>query len=267
MSAGAKSSSFYASFVLLPKEQRRGIVAVYQFLRVIDDAVDEPGSIPLDFWHAELDRVFAGETPEHAIGKELQWAVRRFGLERRLFEELFLGCQMDDAVDRYPRFDDLRVYCRRVAGAVGEICLPIFGARDEGARDYADRLGLALQMTNILRDVGEDAQRGRIYLPLEDLEAHGVAERDLLEVRSTEQVAALLSYEGRRATELLDAARRALPRRDRRALAVAEAMRAIYSGMLRRMRRLGYPTLTARIRLPRWRCAWLATTTWLRCKV
>ena len=264
---GAGGSHFYASFLLLPAERKRAIVAVYRFLRVIDDAVDLEGSEPLSTWREELEAVYAQRSPKTKIGKELAWAVERYDLKCSLFDELFLGCEMDRDVHRYESFEELKVYCRRVAGAVGELCLPIFGAEDPAAADYADRLGLALQMTNILRDVGEDAGRGRIYLPLEDLEVHAVSEGDLLERRETEAVRGLLRFEGERATRLLEEARQSLPPSDRKALAVAEAMRAIYTGMLHRIRRLGYPTLTRCIRLPRWRCAVLAFSTWIRCRV
>ena len=168
----ARKTSFYYSFLVLPAEQRRAIIAVWDFCRAVDDAVDEEPSVEaglptgraaVTFWREEIARVFAGQTPVTGQGQRLQPFVTMFDLPRQAFDDVIDGVAMDLDTSRYQTFDDLFEYCRRVASAVGMICIRIWGCRDEGARDYALHLGVALQLTNILRDVKGDLERGRVY--------------------------------------------------------------------------------------------------------
>ena len=174
-------SSFTYAFRVLPHEKRRAIYALYSFCRVVDDCVDEPGGegeAGLQRWLAEVQRAYAG-TPETELGRELAEALFQFPIPRACFEDIVAGCRMDLSVRRYATFNDLRTYCLRVASAVGLAAIEIFGYEDPATRDYAIALGLALQITNIVRDVAVDAARDRIYLPQEDLARFGVAEEAL----------------------------------------------------------------------------------------
>jgi phytoene synthase len=276
----SRDTSFYYSFLVLPPRKRRAIIAVWDFCRAVDDAVDEVvpeeewhGSMPpeararaaaqLQMWRAELDAAFTGEpcTPQ---GRALAPWIHEFRLPRERFEELIDGVEMDLAHVRYQTFADLSEYCRRVASAVGLICVEIFGYRDSAARDYATSLGIALQLTNIIRDVSADARRGRVYLPSEDLARFEVGEEDLRGERASSRVAALLRFECGRARSYYELAARQLPAADARRLVAAEIMGAIYFEILRRIERSGYDVFTRRIRVPRPYRAVLAARTWLR---
>src|SRR5947208_3851218 len=184
----ARKTSSYSSFLVLPAEQRRAIIAVWDFCRAVDDAVDEDGPVAagsptgrpaIAFWREELARAFDGRTPTTTQGRGLQPFIAPFGLPRQAFEDVIDGVAMDLDTTRYATFDDLFQYCRRVASAVGLICIRVFGCRDERACEYALNLGVALQLTNILRDVKDDYGRGRVYLPLADLRACGCTVDDL----------------------------------------------------------------------------------------
>jgi phytoene/squalene synthetase len=186
----ARKTSFYYAFLVLPKDQRHAIVAVWDFCRAVDDDVDEAEEGPapagrrsareaVDFWRAELARCFAGATPETPQGRKLQPFITTFNLPREAFDDVIDGVAMDLDTTRYQTFDELLVYCRRVASAVGMICIRIFRCRSAEARDYALNLGIALQLTNIIRDVKDDLDRGRVYLPLDDLAAAGCTVADL----------------------------------------------------------------------------------------
>jgi phytoene synthase len=271
----ARKTSFYYSFLVLPPEQRRAIIAVWDFCRAVDDAVDEApavtpggealpaGRAAVTFWRDELARAFDGRAPATAQGRRLQPFVRQFDLPRQAFEDVIDGVAMDLDTMRYQTFDDLFEYCRRVASAVGMICLRIFGSRGEGARDYALNLGVALQLTNILRDVKPDLERGRVYLPLDDLRAHGCTVDDLAAGVVTEPVRRLIAFECRRARDFYRRAENALPSEDRRRLVAAEIMRAVYFETLRRIERNGHDVFTARARVPRPRQAIIALRQWL----
>ena len=275
----ARDTNFYYSFLVLPAEKRRAIIAVWDFCRAVDDAVDElpAGATPaeararVDWWRHELARCFDGGRPESRQGRTLAPIVARFDLPRAPFEALIEGVEMDLGNRRYETFADLYEYCIRVASAVGLICLNIFGARDPGARQYAIDLGVALQLTNILRDVPGDLSQGRLYVPLEDLRAHGCTEADLRAetaagghgVRSS-AVQALLRQQAERAREYYRRAALALPARDRRCLVAAEIMGAIYRALLRRIERNGYDVFSRVVRIPRPRRAAIAAATWAR---
>jgi 15-cis-phytoene synthase len=264
----ARKTSFYYSFLVLPADQRRAIVAVWDFCRAVDDAVDEEeqGSaarLAVEFWRTELDRCFKGAAPETSQGQRLQPFIRQFDLPRDAFEDVIDGVAMDLDRTRYQNFNDLLEYCRRVAAAVGMICIRIFRCRDERSRDYALQLGVALQLTNILRDVKDDLTRGRVYLPLDDLAASGCTVDDLAAGHVTEPVRRLLEFECQRARGFYSRAVDVRPEQDRRRLAAAEIMRAVYFETLKNIERRGYDVFTERVRVPRPRQALIALRQWL----
>ena len=274
----ARDTNFYYSFLVLPAEKRRAIVAVWDFCRAVDDAVDalphaggsvgvggpHPTEDVLEQWRRELECCFSGGEPDTPQGRALQPVVGRFGLPRRSFQDLIDGVAMDLEGRRHATFDELHQYCLRVASAVGLICLEIFGYRNQRARNYAITLGVALQLTNIIRDVSADAARGRLYLPLEDLERFGCSEADVRSGRLTKPMTALLRYQCARARQYYQRARAELPREDARRLAAAEIMGAIYFAILRRIEREGYDVFSRTIRVPRSQRAVIAAATWLR---
>jgi phytoene synthase len=274
----SRDTSFYYSFLVLPPRKRRAIVAVWDFCRAVDDAVDEVvpeaewrGGLPPDAqarasrqlcsWRAELDAAYGG-TPATPQGRALQPFVREFNLPREQFEDLIDGVEMDLDHARYPTFAALEQYCRRVASAVGLICIEIFGYRDPATRNYASDLGLALQLTNIIRDIAPDLRRGRVYLPAEDLRSFGVTEQDLQADVPTSAVKALVRFECARARDHYRRAASELPAADRRSLVAAEIMGAIYFEILKRIERNGYDVLSTRVRVPRPHRAAIALKTW-----
>jgi phytoene synthase len=242
-------SSFYYAFILLPPVRRRALHAVYAFCRFIDDIADdqstrEPARL-LARWREELDRVYAG-APTRALSRALADSVRRFSIPRELFEEIINGVEMDLSRTRYQTWDELRPYCYRVASALGLICIEIFGYRNPSAKLYAENLGLALQLTNVLRDVREDAERGRIYLPLEDLARFNVSEEEILGAVYSPNFVRLMDFEARRAQQLYALAQSALAPEDRATLLTAEAMRLIYAALLERIIKSNYRVLDRR---------------------
>jgi len=265
----ARKTSFYYSFLVLPADQRQAIVAVWDFCRAVDDAVDEPSGgeqgarEAVSFWRAELARAFGGGSPETPQAQHLQPFVTAFDLPRQAFEDVIDGVAMDLDTTRYATFADLYEYCRRVASAVGLICIRIFGCRNPRARDYAVDLGVALQLTNILRDIPDDLARGRVYLPLEDLAAHGCTVDDLKKGEVTEPVRRLLAFECGRARDFYQRAVMARPDEDRRRLVAAEIMRAVYFETLQRIERNGYDVFRGRVRVRRPLQACIALKQWL----
>jgi phytoene synthase len=260
-------SSFAWAFRLLPQERRLALCAVYAFCRFVDDVADEPGlddpAALLARWQRELASVYDG-TPSHPIGIALADAVRRFPLARQHFEALIGGVEMDLSRRRYDTFDELYEYCYRVASTVGLLCIEIFGRTHPSAEHYAVDLGIAFQLTNILRDVDEDAHRGRIYLPLEDLARFDCSEDDLLAGRYLPRVGALMAFECGRARAYYLRARAALAAEDRRALAAAEAMRLIYERLLARIEAKNFDVFGQRVTLPGYQKATLALAAWGR---
>lgn len=265
----ARKTSFYYSFLVLPADQRRAIIAVWDFCRAVDDAVDEaPSALPtgreaVAFWRTEIDRCYAGGEPATVQGRRLQPFVRRFDLPRQAFEDVIDGVAMDLDTTRYATFAELFEYCRRVASAVGLVCIKIFGCRNAGACEYALNLGVALQLTNILRDVKDDLALGRVYLPLEDLVAHGCTIADLEAGVVSEPIRSLLAFECRRARDFYRRAVEARPSEDRRRLVAPEIMRAVYFETLKRIERNGYDVFTARVRVARPHQAAIALKVWL----
>ena len=262
----SRDTSFYYSFLVLPAHKRDAIVAVWDVCRAIDDEADEPGPRPaqaLDEWRAEIERVFRGDALTHQ-GRRLQPFVRRFNLPRQPFDDLIDGVRMDLTTTRYATFEALYEYCWRVASTVGLICLEIFGYRRPEAREYAVNLGIALQLTNIIRDVSTDLARGRIYLPRADLQHFGCSEADLAAGHVSDPVRALLAHQAGRARAYYARAAGLLPAADARSLVAAEIMGGIYRDILRRIERADYDVFTTRIRVPRRRRALIAASIWAR---
>jgi phytoene synthase len=265
-------SNFAQAFRLLGPERRAALDAVYAFCRFVDDIADglgagrrDPAAL-LARWRDELERVYAG-TPTHPIGVALADAVQRFALPQQHFAELIRGVEMDLSRRRYQTFDELAEYCYLVASTVGLLCIEIFGRRHPGTSDYARDLGVAFQLTNILRDVREDAARGRLYLPLEDLARFGCDEEEVLAGRYSPRVGALMAFECGRARAYYLRARGSLPPEDRRALAPAEAMRLIYERLLARIEARGFDVFHERIALPRYERVGLALAAWGRAQL
>lgn len=266
----APKTSFYYSFLVLPADQRRAIIAVWEFCRAVDDAVDEadaPGAMPPDaavrFWRAELARCFGPETPQTPQGRTLQPFIAEFDLPRQAFDDVIDGVAMDLDHDRYETFDELVTYCHRVASAVGMICIRIFRCQSPASVEYALALGVALQLTNIVRDVRSDLERGRVYLPMADLRRFGCSVDDLAAGRVTEPVRRLLTFECERARTYYEKAIAVRPPADRRRLVAAEIMRAVYSETLARIERRGYDVFTSRVRTPKPLQALIALRQWL----
>jgi 15-cis-phytoene synthase len=265
----SRDTSFYYSFLVLPVEQRHAIVTVWDACRAIDDAVDEApdratAEAQLAFWRSDIARVFEGGTPVSPQGRALQPVARRFDLPRQSFEDLVDGVQMDLDRQRYETFDELREYCWRVASTVGLICLNIFGCRHPGGREYAMNLGLALQLTNIVRDVGTDFAHGRVYLPQDEMRRFHCTEAHLRAGALTDNVRDLLAHQLARAREYYARAAAARPPGESKHLVAAEIMGAIYFGILKRIEARGYDVFTDVVRVPRPTRAWIAASTWAR---
>lgn len=266
-------TSFYYAFRVLPAPKRRAIYALYSVCRALDDCVDEvggEGEAGLQRWLDEIGRCYEGR-PQTGLGRELAEALRRYPIPRACFEDVASGCRMDLAGTRYATFDELSLYCRRVAGAVGLASIEIFGYGDPRTRDYAVELGLALQLTNILRDVSDDAARGRLYLPLSELREAGLDPEEFLQAAARAAppppaVAALLGAQARRARAHYEKAAALLPDCDRRRMAAAEIMRAVYRALLEELERRGHP-LGVRVSLSRPRKAWIALRTLARVRL
>lgn len=264
-------SNFFYSFFFLPPARREAMYTVYAFCKEVDSAVDDapPGSDPrkaVSQWRAEVDAIYGG-SPAHPVAVSLAGHVRKLGIPREYFDDLIIGVEMDLSTTRYVTFDDLSRYCYRVACVVGLTCLHIFGTRDPRAKDYAVNLGMAFQLTNILRDLGIDADRGRIYLPQEDLHRFDYPDRQLLQKQHTLQFHALMKFQCERAHGFYDKARtilESLPRADRKALLPAEIMRGVYERILFKIERADYRVFGPRIRLSAPSKLAVAAGIWLR---
>ena len=265
--AAKSGSSFYYSFLFLPPERRRAITALYAFCREVDDAVDEPSDAAiararLAWWRDEVARLFRG-TPQHPVSQALAPAVRDFGVTEAGLCEIMDGMEMDLAQTRYLDYAALRLYCHRVAGVVGRLAAGIFGATDRRTYEYAERLGLAFQLTNIIRDVGEDARKNRIYLPMDEMQRFGVTAADILGARETEDFRRLMDFQSARARGCYDEALALLPSADRRAQRPGLVMAAIYRALLEEIARDGYRVLRQRVALTPIRKLWIAWRTWI----
>lgn len=264
------SSNFYYAFRLLPPERRESLCAVYAFCRFVDDIADDAGRRDpaglLARWREELARVYDGD-PTHPIGHALADTARRFPIAQQHFLDLIRGVELDLTRRRYATFDELYEYCYLVASTVGLVCIEVFGHRHESARDYAVDLGIAFQLTNILRDVMEDASRGRIYLPLDDLRRFDCREDDLLGGRYTTRVGALMAFECGRARAYYLRAGGALAAEDRGSLAPAEAMRSIYERLLARIEARHFDVFGPKVTLRGYEKVTLALAAWGRAQL
>ena len=268
----SSGSNFYYSFLFLPKERREAIYAVYAFCRDVDSIVDEPvsGSDPrktLAARRAELAEVYRSSPLRPAslpspIMACLAQHIGRFNIPQVYFDDIISGVEMDLSVHRYPTFEDLSIYCYRVASAVGLVCLRIFGALRPESEQYAINLGLAFQLTNILRDVSADGAKGRIYLPQEDLKRFDVSEQDILDRVYNSRFKGLMAFECQRAREYYDRAENALTATERPLLLPAEIMRAIYHRILEQIEASRYQVFGPRISLPPWRRLATAVKVW-----
>ena len=260
--AAASGSSFYYAFLFLPRPRRAAITAFYGFCREVDDVVDEvsdPGVAhnKLAWWRSEVAQSFKGQ-PTHPVMLALMPLAADYGIEQRHLLAVIDGCQMDLEQTRYLDYPGLQRYCHLVAGVVGEVAARIFGQQEPATTDYAHRLGQALQMTNIIRDVGEDALRGRIYLPVNELQQFDVKAHEVLKRQYSERFTALMRFQAERAHRLYHEALALLPAQDRRAQKPGLMMASIYRTLLREIEHENFQVLHQRIRLTPLRKFWLA---------
>jgi phytoene synthase len=237
------ASNLALAFVLLPREKRDAMSALYAFCRAVDDVADED-SVPtekrreqLGLWREDIRRACENEKPQFVINQEFQPVIRNFKLPFALFDELIKGCEMDLDTKRYENFERLELYCYRVASVVGLLSIEIFGYKNSATRDYAIYLGKALQLTNILRDVKNDAARGRIYLPLDEMEKFNVSENEILNSIYSENYSALAKSVAARAKNFYSLAQKTLPPEDRKSMVAAELMGSIYWRLLQKLER------------------------------
>ena len=250
-------SNFFYSFLFLPTPKREAIIDVYNFCRAIDDVVDEAESVwehdpqvELNKWRAELDNLYAG-APTWPQTHKLQRTLERFPIPKELFEKLVHGCEIDLYRNRYATFAELHEYCYHVASVVGLMCIEIFTYQNPRAKEYAVNLGLALQLTNILRDLKEDAERDRVYLPQEDLQRFGYSDRELMNGVVNDSFRALMKFECDRAHAFYRKAAECLPAEDRPTLVAAQTMGRIYYRLLKKIEGVNYDVFNHRIRLHR----------------
>jgi len=260
--AAASGSSFYYAFLFLPRPRREAITAFYAFCREVDDVVDEvsdPGvaHTKLAWWQAEVAKSFNGQ-PEHPVMRALMPCAREFGIEERQLQAVIEGCRMDLQQTRYLDFAALERYCHLVAGIVGEVSARIFGQSQPQTTQYAHQLGLAFQLTNIIRDVGEDAMRGRIYIPVADLQQFEVKAHEILERRYSDRFTALMKFQADRARRHYGEALALLPAEDRRTQKPGLMMASIYRTLLDEIERDGFRVLHQRVSLTPVRKFWLA---------
>jgi len=267
--AAKSGSSFYYAFLFLPPDKRAAITAFYAFCREVDDVVDEVrdpsvAATKLAWWRKEVAQAFAGH-PSHPVMQALMPVAEPFGIEARQLNAVIDGCEMDLTQSRYLDFVSLERYCHLVAGVVGEVAAAIFGRRHDATTAYAHRLGLAMQLTNIIRDVGDDARRGRIYLPVAELQQFDVKAHELLRREApwgySERFTALMRFQAERAHRLYDEAMALLPAEDRRAQRPGLMMANIYRTLLREIEAEGFQVLHQRIALTPIRKLWIAMRT------
>lgn len=261
-------SSFTLSFAFLPKAKRDAMTALYAFCREVDDVVDECtdyqiAQTKLGWWKQEIEQLFLA-TPQHPVTQALQPIIKTYGLQKTHFIEIIDGMQMDTQYNRYADFEQLGVYCFRVASVVGLLSAQIFGYTNPATLQYAHDLGMAFQLTNIIRDVGEDARRGRIYIPLDELERGRVTEQQLLNSEATPQMQALLLKQIARAELFYDKALQQLPHEDKKAQLPGLMMAAIYRTLLQEIKQDPNLVLNHKIALPPFRKLTLALGTWFK---
>ncbi|MBI2748736.1 MAG: presqualene diphosphate synthase HpnD [Burkholderiales bacterium] len=260
--AAASGSSFYYAFLFLPADRRSAITAFYAFCREVDDVVDDMvdasvAQTKLAWWNGEVAKSYAGQ-PSHPVMQALMPHTTAFGIEQRHLQAVIEGCQMDLEQTRYLDFVGLQRYCHLVAGVVGEVAARIFGQTQAQTTEYAHKLGQALQLTNIIRDVGEDALRGRIYLPVNELKQFDVKAHEILKRTYSERFTALMQFQAQRAHALYDEALALLPAEDRRAQKPGLMMASIYRALLREIEHDNFQVLHQRVSLTPLRKLWLA---------
>jgi len=266
--AAASGSSFYYSFLFLPPERRRAITALYAFCREVDDIVDEVSDVgvartKLAWWRTEVANLFAGH-PQHPVTKALAPFTASHGIDAGRMNEIIDGMEMDLVYHRYPDFDSLKLYCHRAAGVVGQLSASIFGYSEASTLEYAESLGIAFQLTNIIRDVGEDARRGRVYLPQDELARFGLTPEDILARKGGEPFVKLMRFQAERAQSYYDLAFSKLAPADRRSQRAGLIMAAIYRTLLDEIQRDDFQVLEQRVTLTPMRKLWIAWKTWVR---
>ena len=267
--AAESHSSFLSGFRFLSVEKRNAITVLYAFCRELDDVVDgctDPNvaQITLNWWRSDLEKVFNNEMPEHPVHQALKDIRASFDLPKNEFEALIDGMQMDLEQARYGSFDELKLYCHRVAGVVGCLIARILGFSNQKTLEYADKMGLALQLTNIIRDVGEDARQGRIYLPIEEMQKFDVPANVIMQCKPTDNFAKLMQFQVDRARETYREAMLLLPAADKKSQKVGLIMAAIYYALLNEIDRDGAQNvLTYKIAIPSPRKKRIALKTWL----
>ena len=263
-------SSFASTFWMLPKLKRNALHAIYAFFRLADDIADDPEiagnrTALLARWREELDDAFRGKA-QHAVGVALSDAVKRFQLPERVFLDLLTGVEFDLADGPIETFDDLRLYCYRVASTVGLLVVRILGFEDPRSLEFAETLGIAVQLTNVLRDVGDDASTGRIYLPKAELERFGISTESILAGQMTAELQLMLSFNAKRAASYYERAEQLLPDQDRRALRPATAMGRIYRALLDKLIEREFPCFEQPVRLSKSRRIAIAAKVWMGMK-
>ncbi len=266
--ASSSGSSFYYSFMFLPPERRQAITALYAFCREVDDVVDECHDLQvaqtkLDWWRNEVRQVYGGQ-PQHPVGQALKDIIQRFPLPAEQLLEVIDGMQMDLTQTRYLDWKALNLYCYRVASVVGLLSAEIFGYTNRQTLKYAHDLGLAFQLTNIIRDVGEDARCGRIYLPVDELQRFNVPARQILDAKHSDNFRELMAFQAARARQLYDQAFAQLPAEDRKAQRPGLIMAAIYRTLLDEIEADGFLVLDRRTSLTPLRKIWIAGRTWFK---
>ena len=260
--AAASGSSFYYAFLFLPAPRRAAITAFYAFCREVDDVVDDAvdlgvAATKLAWWSTEVAQAYAGR-PSHPVMQALMPHTGTYGIAQHHLQSVIEGCQMDLEQTRYLDYPNLQQYCHLVAGVVGEVAAAIFGQTQAQTTTYAHTLGQALQLTNIIRDVGEDAQRGRIYLPVNELQRFDVKAHEILKRVPSERFQALMAFQAQRAHALYDEAFALLPDADHRSQKPGLMMASIYRSLLREIEAQHFPVLERRVRLTPLRKLWLA---------
>jgi 15-cis-phytoene synthase len=266
--AQKSGSNFLSSFRFLPADRREGLQAVYAFARRVDDSVDEVNDPAvqhqrLEHWREQLDLCFSCTDPDDPAIRQLKTTVEHFNIPRQPFDDLLRGCEMDIEKTRYATFSELETYCYHVASAVGLMCLPIFGCNSPPSREYAVLLGKALQLTNILRDVGADAERDRIYLPQEDLDRFHVNPEEIMQKTGSENFEKLMFFEAGRARGFYREAAEKITPRDRSPLLAARIMGRIYFALLEELEKSRFRVFEEKISLSKARRTLLALATWL----
>ncbi len=266
--AAQSGSSFYYSFLFLPMERRRAITALYAFCREVDDVADDVVDVgiartKLAWWRTEVVNTYQGN-PQHPVGKALMPIVKTFGLPQEKLHEIIDGMEMDLTHHRYADFQTLQLYCYRVASVVGQLSAMIFGYTEQKTLDYAHDLGMAFQLTNIIRDVGEDARRDRIYLPQDELAKFGLQSADIINGKYSDNFNKLMQFQTARAEKYYDQAFAALPAADRKTQRAGLIMASIYRTLLHEIAHEKFQVLHQRIALTPLRKLWLAWKTWVK---